>query len=250
MPQARAFIEPVGGGVAAYAGPSSPMNKMIGVGFDGVPPEGRLQEIENLFAERNEALQAEISTLADPAFAAELTKRGYVLRNFENVSARSIVAADRELPNPDGIRIDLMTTTNAGEWVDAAVTGFLHADGEGVQADELPPRDELDRALRPFAVADGLRRYCAWIDGQLAGVASLRIDDGVAQLCGATTLPAFRRRGVQAALLRARLADAARTDCDIAVLTTQPGSTSQNNSHRQGFALLYARALLVKPVAA
>jgi hypothetical protein len=250
MPEARAFVEAIGGGVAAYAGPSSPMNKMIGVGFEGVPPDQRLQDVENLFDVRGAPLQAEVATLADPAFAAQLTRRGYVLQNFENVSGRAIVDADRNPPDAHGIHIDLMTETDAAEWIDAAITGFQHPDGKGVPADELPPRDALDAALRPFAAVEGFRRYCAWLDGQLAGVATLRIDDGVAQLCGAATLPGLRRRGVQAALLRRRLADSAQAGCDLAVITTQPGSTSQENGHRQGFALLYTRAVLVKSPAA
>jgi len=249
-PESRAFVEVIGGGVAAYAGPSSPMNKMIGVGFEGMPSERRLQEIEGLYRERGAPLQAEVATLGDPAFAAELTRRGYVLRNFENVSGRPIVDADRNPPDAHGIRIDVMTETNAADWIDAAIAGFQHPDGKGVPADELAPRDALDAALRPFATVDGFGRYCAWLDGQLAGVATLRIDDGVAQLCGAATLLPFRRRGIQAALLRRRLADSARAGCDLAVITTQPGSTSQENGHRQGFALLYARAILVRDPAA
>jgi GNAT superfamily N-acetyltransferase len=70
--------------------------------------------------------------------------------------------------------------------------------------------------------------------------------EGVAQLTGAATAPAHRRRGVQTALLSARLADAADAGCDIAVLTTQPGSKSQQNAQRRGFDLLYTRAILVK----
>jgi len=68
----------------------------------------------------------------------------------------------------------------------------------------------------------------------------------VAQLTGAATAPAHRRHGVQAALLSARLADAAAAGCDIAVITTQPGSTSQANAQRRGFDLLYTRAILVR----
>jgi hypothetical protein len=34
--------------------------------------------------------------------------------------------------------------------------------------------------------------------------------------------------------------------CDLAVVTTQPGSTSQRNVQRSGFDLLYTRAVLVK----
>jgi ribosomal protein S18 acetylase RimI-like enzyme len=247
QPAARAFVEPIAGGVATYAGRSSPMNKMIGVGFAGVPPAQRLDEIEALFRERGEPLQAEVSTLADPAVAAALTGRGYRLRNFENVSGRRLVDADRDPPEPAGIGIELMPQSGVAEWIDAAITAFQHPDGKGVPADQLPPRDLLDAALRPFATADGFRRYWARIGGQLAGVATLRIDDGIAQLCGAATLPGFRRRGVQGALLRRRLADGARAGCELAVMTTQPGSTSQENGHRQGFALLYARAVLVKP---
>jgi hypothetical protein len=51
---------------------------------------------------------------------------------------------------------------------------------------------------------------------------------------------------VQTALLAARAADAAAAGCDIAVVTTQPGSRSQHNVQRRGFDLLYTRAILVK----
>jgi ribosomal protein S18 acetylase RimI-like enzyme len=246
LTETRAFVEAIGGGVAAYAGPSSPMSKMIGVGFEGLPDERRLVEIEELFGEREAPLQAEVATLADPAFVAELTRRGYVLTNFENVSGRPIVDGDRSPPGDLGVRIDLMTEANAADWIDTAITAFQHPDGRGVPADELPPREALDAALRPWTRVDGFLRYCAWVDEQLAGVATMRIDDGVAQLCGAATLPAFRRRGIQGMLLRRRLADGARAGCDLAVVTTQPGSTSQENVNRQGFTLLYPRAVLIK----
>jgi ribosomal protein S18 acetylase RimI-like enzyme len=130
-----------------------------------------------------------------------------------------------------------------------AITGFLSPDQQGVQAEPLPPRESLEEALRGFSETLGFRRYFARIGQQVAGVATVRFDGGLAQLCGAATLPAFRRRGVQTALLRRRLADAYEAGCELALLTTQPGSKSQENGHRQGFELLYSRALLVKPAA-
>ena len=51
---------------------------------------------------------------------------------------------------------------------------------------------------------------------------------------------------MQSALLATRLADAAEAGCDIAVVTTAPGSKSQQNVQRQGFYFLYTRAVLVK----
>jgi N-acetylglutamate synthase-like GNAT family acetyltransferase len=89
-------------------------------------------------------------------------------------------------------------------------------------------------------------RYVAVCDGVVAGGASVRTAEGVAQLAGAATAPAYRRRGIHTALLSARLADAAGGGCDIAVVTTQPGSKSQENMQRRGFDLLYTRAVLVK----
>jgi hypothetical protein len=45
-------------------------------------------------------------------------------------------------------------------------------------------------------------------------------------------------------LLEHRLAAAAAAGCSLAVVTTQPGSKSQQNAQRRGFALLYARRAL------
>jgi GNAT superfamily N-acetyltransferase len=106
------------------------------------------------------------------------------------------------------------------------------------------PREIVERAERDL-VAAGVARYVALRDGVIAGGAGLRMD-GVAQLTGAATVPAHRRRGVQSALLSARLADAAAADCDIGVVTSQPRSKSQENAQRRGFDLLYTRAVLVK----
>ena len=97
--------------------------------------------------------------------------------------------------------------------------------------------------------AAGVLRYAALRDGVIAGGARLRMAEGVAQFTGAATAPAHRRRGIQTALLSARLADAAAAGCDVAVITTQPGSKSQQNAQRQGFDLLYTRAVLCQGIA-
>ena len=248
-PDGDAIVEDLGEGVVVYAAAASPMNKMIGVGFEALPAADRLQVIEEQFARRAAPLQAEVSTLADPSFATMLARRGYVLQGFENVLGRAIVRGDAAPPPNGTIRIELAVDAENDRWLDAAITGFLHPDQQGVQAEPLPPPDELQGAFQDFARAPGFSRYFAWIDGDLAGVASLRIDERLAQLCGAATLPVFRRRGVQTALLRRRLADAVRDGCDLALMTTQPGSKSMENGYRQGFVLLYSRAVMVKPPA-
>ena len=120
-----------------------------------------------------------------------------------------------------------------------------HPDEQGVPTHEDFPREIIARAERDF-VAAAAQTYVALRDGIVAGGAASRITDGVAQMIGAATAPEHRRRGIQTALLATRLADAAEAGCDIAVVTTGPGSKSQQNVQRQGFHLLYTRAVLVK----
>ncbi len=132
--------------------------------------------------------------------------------------------------------------------MDLIVQGFAHPDGSP-QSNETFEDESLKQVFQDFAASTAFTRYLARVDGTNAGSAGMRLSDGVAQFCGASTLPAFRRRGVQAALLRRRLRDAADAGCDVAVVTTQPGSKSNHNAQRLGFALLYPRAVLVKGTA-
>jgi GNAT superfamily N-acetyltransferase len=60
------------------------------------------------------------------------------------------------------------------------------------------------------------------------------------------SLPAFRRRGVQTALLDVRMQRAAEQGCELAMSLAQPGSASQRNIARQGFRTLYTRVKFEK----
>ncbi|MFD4431089.1 GNAT family N-acetyltransferase [Nocardia sp. NPDC058497] len=133
-------------------------------------------------------------------------------------------------------------------WLDVVVDGFAHPDDDGSPSHEEFPREAIAEVMRDMASANDTRRYIAYREGEPAGGASMRADGGIAALAGAATLPAHRRRGVQTALLSARLTEAAAAGCDLAVITTQPGSKSQQNAQGRGFSLLYTRALLVKEV--
>jgi GNAT superfamily N-acetyltransferase len=65
--------------------------------------------------------------------------------------------------------------------------------------------------------------------------------NGVAILAGASTDPAFRGRGAQAALLDTRLRYATEAGFDTAMMGALPGSASQRNGERQGFRISYTR---------
>jgi ribosomal protein S18 acetylase RimI-like enzyme len=237
------FVVPVAGGVATFAGAGSPFNKVAGLGFGGVPSPSALDEIERAFAGCGAPVQIELAHLGDPAVGAWLTGRGYRLVSFENVLGLGLDSGPERVA-PAGVEVRPSGDGEFGEWLEAVVDGVIHPDTEGLPAHEEFPRDIIVNAERDL-VAAGAVRYAALRDGVMAGGATIRLAAGIAQLTGAATRPAHRRRGVQTALLAARLADAAAAGCDIAVVTTQPGSVSQHNVQRRGFDLLYTRAILV-----
>src|SRR6266581_4171703 len=131
-------------------------------------------------------------------------------------------------------------------WLEVVADAVAHPDTQGLPSHEQFSRKVIASAMRDLTAAAGVLRYAALRDGVIAGGASFRMAEGVAQLTGAATAPAHRRRGIQTAFMSARLADAAAAGCDVAVVTTQPGSKSQQNAQRRGFDLLYTRAILVK----
>ncbi|MCA8949177.1 MAG: GNAT family N-acetyltransferase [Planctomycetes bacterium] len=238
------WLRPIGGGLAAFAGNDSPINKVAGLGFGEGIDVAALAEVERELAARGAAVQIELSTLADPEIAPMLCGRGYVLRGFENVLACSLPAASTN--RPGAAIVAASPDAEFETWIELVVDGFANPDVEGVPSHESFPRDVMTATLCDVAGAAGFRRYLARLDGLPAGGASMSVRSGLAQMAGAATVPARRRRGVQTALLAARLLDAAAAGCDLAVVTTAPGSKSQQNMQRHGFALLYARAVLVK----
>jgi GNAT superfamily N-acetyltransferase len=137
-----------------------------------------------------------------------------------------------------------MTAATVESWKATLVDGFAASDDSGVPVD-APTREVIAIVIEDMIVAAGFDRYLAYVDGALAGAASMRVHEGVALLTGSSTLPEARRRGVQAALIAARLADARARGAELAVITTAPGSQSQANVTKRGFALAYARAILV-----
>ncbi len=237
----------LGGGVAIHAGHDSPLTKVAGLGFDGALEESALAPVEAHWRQRGAAVQVELSTLADPAIGTMLTGRGYALVGFENVLGLALGDSRRPAALLD-VRVERAEAADIDAWLDVVATGFAAPDEAGVPSHEKYDRDALERVIRPMSQARGMVRYLARRNGVPAGGASMRLGSGVAHLAGAATLPAHRRQGVQRALLQHRLADAAAAGCDIAVVTTLPGSTSQKNVQSLGFQLLYSRAILVLPV--
>jgi GNAT superfamily N-acetyltransferase len=233
--------------VAVYGGEGSPSNKLAGLGFAEVPTTSELQAVEDAFAARKAPLQVEFSSLGDPVVPRLLSRRGYELIGFENVLGLALDETTADEALPAGVTVQRAGPEETQAWMDAVATGFMHPDTfDGPPSHESFDREAIDRIFGDTLATSSFERLLARLDGTIAGGASLRLHQGIAQLAGASTLPEHRRRGVQSGLLRYRLQSAAQRGCDVAVVTTQPGSKSTENVQRFGFSVLYVRAILVK----
>jgi ribosomal protein S18 acetylase RimI-like enzyme len=83
----------------------------------------------------------------------------------------------------------------------------------------------------------------ARIDGEPAGAALLSLEDDIGYLANASTLPEYRRRGVQTVLIARRIEDAAAAGCDTVCSGAAFGSSSQRNLQRAGLQVAYTKAV-------
>jgi ribosomal protein S18 acetylase RimI-like enzyme len=102
----------------------------------------------------------------------------------------------------------------------------------------ITPLYQMEGALAFVAVNEGKPVAC--------GAGLVIPEHKVFALCGAGTLAGFRGRGLQTALLRARMAAAVEAGCEYAVVVTQGGTTSQRNAERLGFRVAYSKVTVIK----
>ena len=237
-PETSVALERVAGGYAVYCGANSPITQAVGLGLNGPVSAGEFDRLEEFYFSRNEPVRAETSPLADASLFALYRERGYGVTEFSNVMVRPIDSAER-WQEPDGIEIWKASRQEMELWTLTVAQGF---------AENYPVTEEIIRIMKVFGLSRGMECYLASIAGKVAGGATLSLRGKIAGLFGASTLPDFRKRGVQAALLRARLRRAAEARCEIAMSLAQPGSHSQRNISRLGFRTLYTRVKFEREV--
>jgi len=224
-------VEAIAGGYAVYCGANSPVTQAVGLGLSGPVSKEEFDRLEEFYFSRNEAVRVETCPLADATLLEHYKERGYHVSEFSNVMVRGI-AGDERFAMSDGVEVRKAAPGEIELWTLTVAQGF---------AEHFPVTAEMLSVMKMFALGKNSECYLARVDGKVAGGATLALRGKVAGLFGASTLPDFRKRGVQTALLAARLRRAAEAGCEMAVSLAQPGSGSQRNIMRQGFRVLYTR---------
>lgn len=241
-PEINAAVEPICGGHMIFAGVGSPIGRTTGMGFDGSATVADLDRMEQFYRARGAPSQIDVCPLTDPSLFELLKPRGYEMGELNNVLFRRLSNEDPG-PVPEGVSIRKGDASRAEEFADIVVRAFYPDGGapEGFAA-MISPIYQVDGAILFVAEADGKPVAC--------GAGLMILEHKVLALFGAGTLPEYRRRGLQTALLRTRMAVAAKAGCEYAVIVTRGGTTSQHNAERLGFGVAYSKATLVKQLKA
>ncbi|MEI7772445.1 MAG: GNAT family N-acetyltransferase, partial [Chloroflexales bacterium] len=211
--------------------------RAVGLGLRGPVDAAEIDEVEAFYRSEGITPEVELCPLADASLHTLLRDRGYQYR-----SCTSVLAYGGGIlpPAPDDVEVSVVSPEQPGVWAHT-IAGCMGATSP--QPDNAPdillPRSALMRS--------NVTGFLATIDEEPVGAGAIALGGGVAILFSDCTLPAFRRRGVQSALIRARLAAASAASYHLVVAQTVPGSDSQRNLHRHGFQAVYTNVILGRP---
>jgi GNAT superfamily N-acetyltransferase len=237
-PEMGAAFEPICGGHMMFAGVNSPIGHAAGMGFDGPVRAADLDRLEAFYRSHGAPAQLDICPLTDPSLLELVKARGYSIAELNNVLFRP-TEREPEVRVPEGVCIGRGSADEAGLFSDIVSRSFFE------QGDAPEGFAEM---LAPLFRFPGSLTFVASVDENPVAAAAGRIipEHRVFALFGAGTLPEFRGRGIQTALLQTRMKAAAEAGCELIVVVTQGGSISERNCMRLGFRIAYSKATVIK----
>jgi ribosomal protein S18 acetylase RimI-like enzyme len=247
-PEIGAAEEEICGGHMIFAGLGSPIGRATGVGLDRPFTAADLDRVEAFYRAHQAPSQVDLCSMHEPAVFELFKERGYAIAELNNVLYRKLDAPEEAQkkekmpPPPPGCEIRrsrLEEADQAGAIVESA---FFPDGAPEAFRGLIAPFYQMERALAFVASVEGRLVAC--------GTGLVIPEHRIFALCGAGTLAEFRGRGLQTALLRARIAAAAAAGCEYAVVVTQGGTTSQRNAERLGFRVAYSKVTVIKNLGA
>jgi len=232
-PSDPAETEHIAGGIAFFGGVTYPANQCVGMGFEGEVTGKDIDRVESFFRSRGVASTVVVSPLAHESLRKLLGERGYAIAEFNSVLIRRI-DPDETFPMPAGVVIERVTHNTIKPWMNAIAKGFEQ---------DISVAEDV---FGGFAALPGAMAFLARIEDKVVGGCGGRVipEARIAAFFGTATLPEYRCRGVQTALIAQRLHEAANATCEYAVVSTIPGSGSQRNMERRGFRLAYTKVVM------
>jgi len=238
-PEIGAAAEGICGGHMIFAGIGSPIGRAVGLGFDRPITSDDIDELERFYRSHKAPSQIDLCPLHDPVTMELFKQRGYAIAELNNVLWRKLRREEQFPPAPKEFAVRRGRSEEAEIFADLVAQSF-HEQGE------VPTG--FHAMLAPLYQIPGAIVFVASIDNRPVGAGAGLIipEHKLVALFGTGTLHEFRGRGIQTALLNARLKLAADAGCELAVVVTQGGSASQRNCERLGFRVAYSKVTLFK----
>jgi GNAT superfamily N-acetyltransferase len=238
-PEMGAAFEPICGGHMMFAGLNSPIGHAAGMGFNGPVKDTDLDRLEAFYRSHGAPAQLDICPLTDPSLLELVKARGYGIFELNNVLYRVLEPGGPSVRVPAGVRIRPGRPEEAGQFSDIVSRSFF-------EKGDAP--EGFAEMLAPLFRFPGSLTFVASVDENPVAAAAGRVipEHRVFALFGAGTLPEFRGRGIQTALLQTRMQAAAEAGCELIVVVTQGGSISERNCVRLGFRIAYSKATVIK----
>lgn len=230
--------EEIAGGRMGFAGVGSWANQAKGLGMEGPVADAELDRMVAFYEARGVEPRIEVCPLAHPSLIEGLSARRFVVKEFETVLAFDL---ERQPIPPSPAGIGIRTVDPACEAERSVYSAILR---EGF----APPDQAMaERMERRYLAAPGVTALLADIDGEAAGAGTVDASPLCAMLFGAATLHRSRRRGVQTALMIARLVIARDAGCRYAAIHSRPDVATGRNALRIGFQTVYTKVVLARP---
>lgn len=212
-----------GGGMAvwgsAFGAPN--VSRAFALGMAGEVTAQDLARVEEFYATRGGVVRITTCPWTNASLFPLLAARGYRVERFDQILARPLGAAEDFTPARAAPSVSVARVPPGG----AVAWGALVRQGFGGEPDD--PRGATIDGV--FEATESAALFVATVDGVRAGGAALDVQGTVGFLFATATLEAYRRRGVQAALIAARLSHARDRGAELVVVVTDPGSDSQRN---------------------
>jgi ribosomal protein S18 acetylase RimI-like enzyme len=220
--------------------PSDFWSKAQGFGFDRPVTDELIGEVVDFY-------RAAGTRVANIHLAPEVIPAGWdaICAKYGIEQHGTLLKAARENSPAEPVETSLRIDA-----IDAADTDALRAWADvQVEAFQMPdPDDLLAKMLAAVATGSRFTPYAAWDGDRVVATAALYAEGEAGQLVSAATLPEYRGRGAQSALIARRVEDGLAAGVRwFSVEVSKPAEGEQNpsldNLERGGFKVLYERPI-------
>ena len=213
----------VGGGVAGFLDSDSPVNAVKGM--DGKVGRPELDRVVEFYSDRRKDAVVELAPWVEAACLSDLADLSFERVGIENLMARQ----SEDLGEEIGVVMDVESCARV-----LCLSFFGEINETGMAMGRMA-----------FGGA-GVFSAGHWEEGELVAAGQLIYLAGAGLLAGDGTVEAWRGRGLQQKLIRARLQHAFDDGVEWAHCEVAQESGSQRNYARCGFAPVYARVHYLK----